>query len=110
MPALQYDLTIEQGSEYRLEAPVLNLDGQPQDMAGWTVRGQIRQTVSDATAIDLGDHLSLSDSTLTISIPSAVSSAWAWTEGVYDVELIDPALQVTRFLSGRVLVSPEITR
>lgn len=111
MSALDFDLRIEQGARYRLVVPVLDADGQPLDVSTWTVRGQVRPDQGSPEVVyDLTPALSVSGSTVLLDIPGAASSLWAWTEGVYDVELVDPDSHVTRLLQGRVVVSPETTR
>jgi hypothetical protein len=83
LPAIRYDLLVEQGCDYTLTVPVLDDAGQPQTLAGWTVRGQI---------------------------PATASAAWTFSLGRYDVELEAPDGTVTRLVEGSVVVRPEITR
>lgn len=111
MAALEYDLEVEQGSTYRRTVPVLDEDGNPLDVTGWTVRGQVRLTpLSPVVLLDLGPHLTVSGTSVELAIPGTVSSLWAWREATYDVELVAPSAAVTRLLRGRVLVDPETTR
>jgi hypothetical protein len=109
MPALEYDLAIEQGSTFRRSIPVLNDAGTPIDLTGWSARGQIRLTYRDAGAVyDLA--LEVSGSNVEMTVPAADSSEWTWRHGVYDVELIDVDGAPTRLMQGNVTVSPEVTR
>jgi hypothetical protein len=111
MTALDYDLAIEQGSAYRRSIPVLDEAGSLLDVTGWSARGQIRLTHTSATTLhDLSSNLTVTDSAVVLEIPADSSAPWVWREGVYDVELVDPAGTPTRLLQGRVLVSPEATR
>lgn len=110
MTARSFTLRIEQGSDYQVTVPVLGDGDQPLDVTGWTVRGQIRCTLDSAVEHDLASGLEVTGSNVTLSIPAEISSAWAWRQGVYDVELVDPDGNPTRLLTGHVLVSPEVTR
>lgn len=111
MAARNFDLEIEQGSDYEASVPVFASDDTPQDATGWTARGQIRQTIADAAvAHELDANLTVAGPNLTIAIPGDVSSTWAWREGVYDIKLTDPNGKPGRFLKGRVVVDPAVTR
>lgn len=110
MPALAYDLHIEQGSEYHLRIPVLGEDDLPLLMAGWGVRGVIRaHPGSPYVLYDLDNALSLGQSWVDLTILGDTSALWEWRQGVYDVELIDLGGSPFRLLQGRVHVSPEVT-
>jgi hypothetical protein len=109
MPALRYDLVIEQGSTFRRSIPVLDDTSAPLDLTGWSVRGQIRRSYADPTvAYDL--DLTVASSNVELVIPAEDSSEWTWRHGVYDVELIDVDGNPTRLMQGSVTVSPEVTR
>jgi hypothetical protein len=110
MPALKYDLVIEQGSTFRRTIPVLNDAGVPIDLTDWTARGQIRRTYGSEVAYDLVPCLTVADTDVELVIPAADSSEWAWRSGVYDIEIVDVDGAPTRLLQGTVTVSPEVTR
>lgn len=111
MAALTYDLAIEQGATFRLVVPVLDDHGAGVDLTGWAARGQIRETHSSVAVLyRLGEHISLSGSNLILEIPGDDTAVWAWSEGVYDIELVNPAGDTARLIQGRVKVSPEVTR
>lgn len=111
MAALEFDLEIEQGSDYEKSFPVIDtLTNQTvEDLSGWSVKGQIRSGhlasallhELDVTFVGLNARL---------LIPASVSSAWIWQKARYDVEVTDPDGKVTRFLKGLVIVDYEQTR
>ena len=109
MPALEYDLAIEQGSTFRRSIPVLNDAGTPINLDGWTARGQIRITYRDPMPAYQLD-LTCSGTNVELVVPAEDSSGWQWRHGVYDVELIDVDGVPTRLMQGNVTVSPEVTR
>lgn len=110
MPALAYDLHIEQGSEYQLRIPVLGEDNQPLLLNGWGVRGAIRATHGSPFVLyDLENALSLGPTYVDLTILADDSALWEWRQGVYDVELIDLGGSPYRLVEGRVYVTPEVT-
>jgi hypothetical protein len=109
LPAIRYDLLVEQGCDYTLTVPVLDDAGQPQTLAGWTVRGQIRAGYSSPTVLHTL-ALTLSGTAVTLRVPATASAAWTFSLGRYDVELEAPDGTVTRLVEGSVVVRPEITR
>lgn len=109
--ALQFDIVIDQGSDYEVTFPVLDGAGDPQLLTGWSARSQVRQFVTDVETLhEFTDELTLVGSDVQLSVPAAVSTAWTWTSAVYDVELVAPDDEVTRLVEGRVIVRPEVTR
>jgi len=113
MAALDYDLRIDQGAEYRLRIPVLDQDGDPVNLSGWSLRGEVRATYgSPYVLFDLNSSLSVDDDAVhaVLTILGPDSAPWVWTEAVYDVEIVDPGGSPYRLIQGRVLVSPEVTQ
>jgi len=109
--ALRYTLYIDQGSDYTVAFPVLNAANEPQDLAGWSARGQVRVVATDPVVLhDFTDELSLAGSDLTLTVPAAVSSTWMWSFAAYDIELTDPNGEVSRLVEGFLVVRPEVTR
>ena len=109
MPALEYDLAVEQGSTFRRSVPVLDDTGNPLDVTGWSARGQIRLTFRDSAPVYELD-ITVAGTNVELVIPAADSSEWMWRHGVYDVELVDLIGHPTRLIQGSVTVSPEVTR
>lgn len=108
MPALRYDLIVDQGSDYDRTIPVLGLPAGD-TLAGWTAAGQIRGGYTSTTVL-YTLALTLVGTDVVLHIPAATSAAWTWRLGKYDVELTAPDGTVTRFVEGSVVVRAEITR
>jgi len=108
------DLTIPQGTTWGMSWPIVDDSGVPVTVDGWTVRSQIRDSVT-ATAVlwewstDDGTAEAVAD-TVILRLTPAQSSAWTWRTGLYDVELVDPDGEVFRLTQGRVTVDREVTR
>jgi hypothetical protein len=111
---LNHDLRIKQGETWRRTFPVYNAAGGPLDLTGCTVRGQVRATKTSGSVLHTWvtglENIALAPGQVTLYVPAAVSSAWTWTAGRWDLELTDTAGDVTRLVEGVVLVDPEVTR
>lgn len=109
MTVLTYPLVINQGADYALSIPVLNVGAQPVSVDGWTAAGQIRATpYSDDVLYEL--DVTPGGSAVVLDIPGAVSAAWTWQFGHYDVELTSPGGDISRIIEGPVIVRPNVTR
>jgi hypothetical protein len=91
----------------------------------WSAQMQIRETIdsaepyatftsSDMLTLDtvdtVVDGVTTSCSRVSIYIPAATSSAWAWTAGVWDLELHGPDDRVIRLAAGKATLDAEVTR
>ena len=108
------DLVIEQGTTWAISWPIRDENDQPVDVTGWSVRAHVRAH-RDSTEVlhewssQLG-NAEASGSDVILSVGPSTSSAWNWSDGVYDVELTDPTGNVARVAAGTVRVSREVTR
>lgn len=113
-PPINATLVIHQGTTWQKRWRITDPGtGTPRDLSEWTARGQIRADHSDAETLHEwtdGDITCDADGYVTVTVGPAVSSAWAWRDAVYDVELVDPAGLVARIAQGAVRVSAEVTR
>lgn len=87
----------------------------PHELAGYTARMQIKDRVggtvlhSMTSAVDGGISINDSEKVIELSIGEPMTAAFAWTSGVYDLELVSPGGIVTRLLEGTVTVGTEVT-
>lgn len=87
----------------------------PNDLAGYTARMQIRDSV-DATAflIELtnasGIAINNTTKTITVTLSAAQTAAITWESAVYDLELVSAGGAVTRIAQGTISVNKEVTR
>jgi hypothetical protein len=89
---------------------------QPKDLTGYTARMQIREKIDDEdTLVSLtsaaGDiTISIPDARIVFTIATSVTEELDFMEGVYDLELVDPAGEATTLLEGKVTLRKEVTR
>lgn len=111
MPAVRTDLTIEQGTTWSHGWRV-TYSGEPIG-AAWTARSQVRRRIDDPAVLHTFAATVTAQGDVILSADAAVSTAWTWTSGVYDVEVVGPVSlgsPVLRVAQGSVTVSPEVTR
>ena len=89
---------------------------QPVDLANYSARMQIRETVDSPTVIyeatsAMGQiALNNTSKTITITILGNVTQTFNFSTAVYSVELFDSANNVLSFLVGNLTLVPEVTR
>lgn len=129
MSAGLYDITIEQGADWRLVLTWKDAAGDPMQLNGYTGRMQVRETWNSKTKIfelTTGNGwivLDAANGGITLHLPAAVSAAYqvnptktAWIDGkqaqqlVFDLEMIDGQGGVTRLVQGAALFIPEVTK
>lgn len=111
-----YDLRIQQGSGYVLELAYEEDDGTPIDLDGFTAEMHIRRRYeSELTLVELANGAGIilgPDGEIAVSLSASETAALPASVrepiGVYDIELTQGGV-VTRLLSGKVYVSPEVT-
>lgn len=86
----------------------------PVPLAGYTARMSIRDKVGGTELLSLTTEnlrivINNTDKSIRLSITAADTAALAWKKGVYDLELVSPDGVVTALLTGKVVVSAEVT-
>jgi len=106
------DLTIYQGATF-LQSFRWLIGTTGKDLTGWTGRMQIRSKPGDPVAIvslTTGAGITLDASgNIVVRIEATTSTAITARGGQYDLELVAPSGDVTRFVQGKVTFSPEVT-
>lgn len=120
MPAAYWKLRLDQGETWSLLLRLSNsasgeTPAAPLNLTGFTVRMQIRESITSATpllSLTVGDGITVTPLTgeILIEVADDVIAAWAWRYALYDLEIESPSGRTTRLLKGEVEVSPEVTR
>ncbi|HJX58195.1 MAG TPA: hypothetical protein VJ325_05695 [Thiobacillus sp.] len=111
------NITVNKGKTYDHVFTYTDPDtGAVIDITGYSARMQIRETIDAADyvyqALSGGD-ISLGGVTgqVALSIPAAITAAWTFVSGVYDLELVSPAGKVIGLVGvSTVKTKPEVTR
>jgi hypothetical protein len=86
----------------------------PQVLTGYTARMDIKDKVGGTILDSLTDSngkilIDATNHAITISLSALATAAYAWTSGVYDLELVAATGEVTTLVSGSVSVIQEVT-
>ena len=112
MTAANYNLTIDQGSDFALDLVVKD-DDAVKNLTGYSARAQMRSTKSASTiaATFTCTVTAATDGVLKMELTNAVSSAISPGKYYYDLELFtDSDTIVQRLMQGTVILTPEVTR
>lgn len=113
--ATEEELSVDQGSRYLLRIALKSDWLTLALMPGYTSGAmKVRASKNDTAVLaDLGAYVLPQATTLEVllDIPGAVSAAWTWRTGVYDIEIhhTNPAYDA-RVLQGSISVDREVTR
>jgi hypothetical protein len=102
------NLLMLQGTDFEATFEVLGDDGLPLDLTTYTGRAQMRK--HHYSTVYHAFNVVTFDGGVTISMNATTTSAITEGRYVYDVELVDPQLAVTRPIKGQVKVDPEVSR
>jgi hypothetical protein len=109
------DLRVYQGSRFELPVDVKE-NGAVKDLTGYTARMQIRpskesaQVLADYSTANGAITINPATGRVTVVAASAVTDAYTWVAGVYDMEIVTSGGEATRILEGRVSLSRQVTR
>lgn len=116
MAAGRYDLTIEQGATFKRTLLWQSSAATPINITGWTARMQVKDRIGGTTLLNLTTEnggITLVGATGSISLLASATqtSAIKQKKGVYDLELQSNSAtpEVTRLVSGNVVISPEVS-
>lgn len=120
--ALADDFIVEQGTTFRRTWTWFKDEAQtqPQDLTGFTARLQIRQLVTSAesllsvTSTDAAPASRLvlggNAGTVELVISDLDTSAFSFSEAVYDLEVVSTGGDVVRLAKGKITLDLEVTR
>lgn len=109
------NLTINKGSGYRINF-TLSKDGEPVDLTGYSLRGQIRPSATSAqvllnmTSANLLLKIDNNNSLITMVIPESFTRRVSDTYAVYDIELLNPTADAYKIVTGLLTFIPEVTQ
>lgn len=108
MPAAQYDLVIDQGSDFEISIAIEE-DGSPMVLTGYQSRATMRPSYDSNTAYNF--TTSITNSTVKIELAHTTTDDITAGTYVYDVEIFHTGNdKVTRILQGKAKVTREVTR
>ena len=108
--AKQYDITIDQGAQFKMTVTYKSASGTSLIGASDTVAMQIRLTKSQTGAMILNcaTYLAINTSAITLIIPGSVTATLTALTGYYDIELTQSGT-VRRILQGAYTLDTGVT-
>jgi len=109
-------LVINQGATFRHRFTWLDVKGRPIDIAGFTARMQIRESIdASAVLLDLSTangaiSLAGAAGTVQLYISETVTANQTWSKSVYDLLMTAQSGEVYRMVEGTVTLSPGPTK
>ena len=108
--AIYSNLTIDQGSSFKAVIDVTDSDGNPLNLDGFTIAGQLRKNYNSTTAVDFSTAVTnATEGTMQITLTATQTNNLKAGRYVYDVE-ITSGNEVTRVIEGQIEVNPGVTR
>lgn len=112
------DITIDQGADQTLQLTLVDTNGAPKDLTGYSASAQIRKTYSssDSDAITFSSAIQspADEGILNLTLTNTQTDAMKAGRYVYDVEIsyVDSSANtiIERILEGQVTVTPSVTR
>lgn len=112
MTAANYNLTIDQGSDFAMSFTVSE-EGTVKDLSGWSARAQLRPSKS-SSILSAAFTCTIDNPTGGVVVMELANSLTAsLTAGLYfyDLEIYTSNdVNVTRLLEGQVTITQEVTR
>jgi len=109
--AVYSNLTVDQGSDITYTIDVTDSNGDPVNLSGYTVAGQIRKSYASLTAVDFTATVTnTSTGEVTINLTSTQTNDMKAGRYLYDVEMTSSGGTVTRILEGQIEVIAGVTR
>ena len=110
--AIYSNLSVDQGSTFGAEIDVTDSNGDPLDLTGYTVAGQLRKTYKSTTSTAFTSYVfSASGGIVKISLNATTTNALKAGRYVYDVEITKTSTgEITRIIEGQLEVRPGVTR
>jgi hypothetical protein len=95
---LLFDMYLNHGETTSIIFPVVDKDNQPVTVDGWTGRAQVRESETAPLLYEWtgsANNITVAGTSVTLSIPAADSTAWRWTQGLYDLRSPTPEIRCT---------------
>lgn len=106
-----FSFDIDQGTTFFMRLQPESAGGEPINMNGYGVRGQIRKSYQSVAKVDFTTEIiDATTGVFTVSLTAEQTSAIKDGRNVYDIELFDGSGQVIRLMEGSITVNPEVTR
>tara|TARA_B110000908_G_scaffold40865_1_gene49563 strand:+ start:1425 stop:1757 length:333 start_codon:yes stop_codon:yes gene_type:complete len=109
--AIVANLMVDQGTDFETTIDIAGADGNPVDLTGYVIAGQVRKAYTSSTAHNFVASVTVPTSgTVNIQLTNASTSNMKAGRYVYDVEMTSPSGVKTRVIEGILEITAEVTR
>lgn len=114
--AKKFDIVVDKGADFEMELQVLDKNGLPFDVTGWTYQGSVRATYDSAVIETFTvDVVNATNGDIEIKMPALktdkltpAKNLYGPATAVYDIIMTD-GTEIKRILHGKVQVNPRVT-
>ena len=108
--AIKTNLVVDQGANFIYKIFLIDQNGDPFNIDGYTGNAQIRKTYTSSGFSTMNVAVSGNTGLVTLTMNSTTTANLNSTRYVYDVELISNTSITSRIIEGIVTVNLEVTR
>ena len=109
--AIVANLMVDQGTDFETTIDIAGADGNPVDLTGYVIAGQVRKAYTSSTAHNfVASVTGPTSGTVNIQLTNASTSNMKAGRYVYDVEMTSPSGVKTRVIEGILEITAEVTR
>ena len=106
----KYNILIEAGADFVLPWYWYDSNGNPVNLTGATIEGQLRHFAEDTSFVEFVCTHNGAGGRITITLPNEITGNLAWTSGVYDVFVTPAGGLRTKLLEGQAEIHHNVTK
>lgn len=107
--AIKTNLIVDQGADFVYNIHLIDTNGDPFDITGYTANAQIRKTYTSTTYNTINADITGNTGLITLTMNSTTTANLTNSRYVYDL-LLNANNVTSRIIEGIVTVNPEVTR
>ena len=107
--SIKTNLTVDQGANFIYNIYLIDVNGDPFNITGYTGNSQIRRTYTSNSYVTMSVAVTGNTGLISLSMNASTTSSLTHNRYVYDVELLANSV-VSRIVEGIVTVNPGVTR
>jgi hypothetical protein len=108
--SIKTNLSVDQGSNFVYNIYLIDADGNPFNITGYTANAQIRRTYTSYSYATMNTAITGASGLITLSMNATTTANLTNTRYVYDLELKSSANVISRIVEGTVTVNLGVTR
>lgn len=108
--SIKTNLIVDQGSNFIYKVYLVDTDGLPFPITGFTGNAQIRKSYTSSSYTTMDVAIDSGSGVITLSMNAATTANLKQNRYVYDLQLTGNTGIVSRIVEGFVTVNPEVTR